>query len=96
MNNLRDLIKTAAFVAAIAVLSGCMQSSLVLPALPRGSKLVTPPGDPNPALCCGSCNGTTCQDCAQMSPLATCNGIVLACPKGEVITSEGEGSCVDD
>lgn len=93
MNKTNAIIKHASAIIFSAALSACVQPSLIQQSLPAGSKLITPPGNPNPALCCGSCVGTTCQNCAQMSPLATCNGIVLACPDGEVISSEGEGGC---
>jgi hypothetical protein len=70
---------------------GCAPSPFVLP---RGSKLITPGKDPN-ALCCGSCSGGVCQNCALLPPLSMCVGTILACPNGEVLTDEGEGSCAE-
>lgn len=64
--------------------------------LPTGSKLILPPGgDPNPALCCGSCDSNNnCENCAVIGPFTGCQGgTILTCPEGEFITEDGDGGC---
>ena len=54
-------------------------------------------GDPDeePALCCGSCSGDSCSNCAVLHPFAICHGEILACAGGEILTDDGAGSCAD-
>lgn len=48
------------------------------------------------ALCCGSVDpaGEVGENCAVLPPLTECHGKILACPSGELIDSDGNGSCV--
>ena len=64
--------------------------------IPVGSKLILPPGgEPNPALCCGSCDANNnCENCAVQHPFTGCQGgTILACPEGEILTEDGSGAC---
>jgi hypothetical protein len=47
------------------------------------------------ALCCGSVDPVTKkgENCAELHPFTACIGEIFACPKGEILTSQGDGYC---
>ena len=53
------------------------------------------PGGPDKALCCANCDpgGISCTGCTNLPALSTCHGHILACPLGEILDEDGNGSC---